>query len=263
MSGSKGRSLAALFSIGALLAACTHQQKPEPEPAPVPSPAPAATPVAINGSIGAPEALWHVRAALNVAALSCRDPAIVAEYNRLLGDRRALLASAYAAEGARFRASHGAGWQAALDTHMTQVYNGFADPRSREGFCGVARDIEAEFAAPASGDLVALAPAALRRLESPPMPVRVARSQAATPEAGGDWLIQLGAYSGKAAAETAWQRISGRMTGVSGQTPRYESVPGKPLVRLRVGPVASRASAISLCAAAAGAGLDCFPVAAR
>lgn len=261
MDATRRRTISAMLLGLALLAACSHRPKPQPAPAPIPTPAPTAAPAPINAGLGAEEALWHVRAALNVAALSCRDPVVVARYNQLLGDRRALLAAAYAAESDRFRASHGSGWQAALDTHMTQVYNFFADPRSRAGFCAAALQVEADFAAPDAA-LATLAPAALRRLESPPAPVLTlaARSQAAEP-AGGTWLIQLGAYSGRAAAETAWQRIGRRLSGVANLQPRYEPVPGKLLVRLRIGPVADRRAAIGLCAAAAGAGLDCFPVA--
>ena len=39
-----------------------------------------------------------------------------------------------------------------------------------------------------------------------------------------------------------------------------EDVPASRLVRVRIGPVTDRAQAIALCAAAAGAGLDCLPV---
>ena len=42
--------------------------------------------------------------------------------------------------------------------------------------------------------------------------------------------------------------------------PAYEETPDGRLVRVRIGPVTDRSTAIALCAAAAGAGLDCLPV---
>lgn len=76
------------------------------------------------------EAVWHLRAGLNVAALSCRgrgrEP-VAGSYAKLLSRHRALLASAYAGEQRR----HGKG----LDRHLTQVYNRFAYQRSPANFC--------------------------------------------------------------------------------------------------------------------------------
>ncbi|MDB5686817.1 MAG: Sporulation domain protein, partial [Rhizorhabdus sp.] len=57
-----------------------------------------------------------------------------------------------------------------------------------------------------------------------------------------------------------WDRIRHRMKGAADYEPRYDAVPDSRLVRVRVGPISDRSAAIALCAAAAGAGLDCLPV---
>ncbi|WP_239018249.1 SPOR domain-containing protein [Sphingomonas flavalba] len=247
---------ARMMAVGgglALLAGCAgHKGKPVPTPAPAPTPTPAPAPThpTINSGIGAQEAVWHLRAALNVAALSCNDRGLADRYNRLLQDKRSALAAAYAAETARFST-------AALDSHMTQVYNYFALPRDRAAFCAAAGEA---LAGAGTADLPGFAPAALERLEAPPALRHTATVAAARVAAVGSWQIQLGAYGKRANAEAAWRQVSNRLSGAA-RTPRYEAVPGKPLTRLRVGPVADRAEAVRLCAAAAGAGLDCMPIA--
>lgn len=100
--------------------------KPVPQKAPAPAPASAASHAVADPG----EAVWHLRAGLNVAALSCRGKGrapVAGSYSRLLTKHRALLASAYAAEQRRY----GKG----LDRHLTQVYNRFALQRLPERFC--------------------------------------------------------------------------------------------------------------------------------
>ena len=78
----------------------------------------------LNHGIGADEALWNLRSALNVAALGCRGPeeaVIIADYNALLHGRRAALATAQKAVEARFKAQGGAQWRDEQDAHMTRV----------------------------------------------------------------------------------------------------------------------------------------------
>jgi hypothetical protein len=87
-----------------------------------------------NGEPG--EAVWHLRAGLNVAALSCRGGGrdkVAGAYSRLLTRHRTLLAAAYASEQRRY----GGG----LDRHLTQIYNRFALPRSPAEFCSTAADV--------------------------------------------------------------------------------------------------------------------------
>jgi hypothetical protein len=241
----------------------------------------------VNSDISTTEMLWHLRSALNVAALSCDrsgKTGITASYNALLSRQRKRLAAAYKAEAARF------GSASATDSHITQVYNFFAQPPAQPAFCAAARSVAAEMAALAPETLDSAAPAALARLVQPftdfyrayadyrlaladwektgrggtvkPL-ARMASSSATTAArpAGPPWRIQLGAYSGDRAARDAWARIRQRMTAATDFAPEYEAVPASPLVRIRIGPITNRNQAIALCAAAAGAGLDCLPVA--
>jgi cell division septation protein DedD len=77
--------------------------------------------------------------------------------------------------------------------------------------------------------------------------------------AGGRWRAQLGAYGSPAAAQAQWASLSKRIGGIAGLQPSYEKA--GPLVRLRVGPLASRGDAEKVCASAKAAGQACFPVA--
>ncbi|MBO9376572.1 SPOR domain-containing protein [Sphingomonas histidinilytica] len=243
----------------------------------------------VNAGVSDTEAVWHLRSALNVAALSCDrtgKTGITANYNKMLGHQRKALAAAYKAEGARF------GSASATDAHVTQVYNFFAQPPAQARFCAVATGVAAEAAALPAEKLPGFAPGALDRLAAPFSefydayarykvelaawekgdhgPARAATAFAMAPAAatvataavpsGPPWRIQLGAYSGDRAARDAWTRIRQRMKGAADFEPRYEEVPASRLVRVRIGPVTDRAQAIALCAAAAGAGLDCLPV---
>ena len=72
----------------------------------------------------------------------------------------------------------------------------------------------------------------------------------AVPAARGGAVIQLGAFSTPAAARAAWADAS-RNSALAGLTPRYEAVQvnGKPLTRLKVGPIPADAAA-QLCRAA-------------
>jgi cell division septation protein DedD len=240
----------------------------------------------INSGVGGEEALWHVRAALNVAALSCGQRAggaeIIRRYNALLTDRKPILAAAYADEAGRRD-------QAALDRHMTQLYNFFAQPPAQPGFCAAA----AEVAGHAESLSAADAGPALHRLEAPildyyrayasyrrDLAARQARPATVLADRRGKaeivpsvrpeiseqrirsaWRIQLGAFTGKLAARTAWEKARGRLPSLAAYRPHYQKVPGSALVRLQVGKAADRASAIRLCATAAAGGFDCFPVA--
>jgi hypothetical protein len=85
------------------------------------------------------EAVWHLRAGLNVAALSCRGrgrASVVGGYAKLLSRHRGLLANAYAGEQRRY----GKG----LDRHLTQIYNRFAYQPSPGKFCANAAAVADE-----------------------------------------------------------------------------------------------------------------------
>ena len=104
------------------LAACSHGQAPR-----LASSRPAAAPLA---SADPNEAVWHLRAGLNVAALLCKGRSRVAVapgYGRLLSRHRGLFAAAYSAEQRR----QGSGF----DRHQTRIYNRFANQRDPARFC--------------------------------------------------------------------------------------------------------------------------------
>jgi hypothetical protein len=124
----------------------------------------------VNHGISRDETAWHVRAALNVAALGCRDEAereTVAAYNAMLGRHKAPLAAADLAVKAQYRARYGAGWDSRHDRDMTRVYNFFAQPPAQTNFCRVARDVLAEARRVSPEQFAAFAADALPRLEAP------------------------------------------------------------------------------------------------
>lgn len=123
-----------------------------------------------NQKLSRDETSWHVRAALNVAALGCRDATeleTVAAYNRLLRQQRATLAAADAGVKSLYRARLGTGWESAHDRQMTRVYNFFAQPTAHDGFCLAARAVLAEIDSVAPAQFADFAAGALPRLEAP------------------------------------------------------------------------------------------------
>ena len=99
-------------------------------------------------------------------------------------------------------------------------------------------------------------PIAPKPTVSKPAQVPVART-APAPVAGGGWRIQLGAFSQRALAQALYQRLSGR-PALAGRGPIY--IPVGSMIRLQVGPFASRAAAQTACASL---GTPCFPVSAK
>jgi hypothetical protein len=268
----KRRGPARATILAMLLASgCAHHHRrvPGAQPAPPVATAPPspAQPETINSGLGPEESLWHVRAALNVAALLCgHQPGgttLVRRYNALLTNDKATLATAYASETRRY----GPGDPAALDRHMTQLYNFFARPQATPAFCAAAMDVSQQAAATPPAQLTAFAPPALARLQSAilnPAPApRLAvesRGPALAESASGEWRIQLGAFTGHPAAVAAWAKVRARLPALAAYQPRYEPVPGSPLVRLQIGAARDRDGALRLCAAAATGGFDCMAV---
>ncbi|MFM5950390.1 MAG: hypothetical protein ACKOPM_14395 [Novosphingobium sp.] len=110
-----------------------------------PRAAPSAPPTQAAGQalkVEPSEAVWHLRAGLNVAALSCRGSGrtpVAAHYARLLSHHKALLAQAYSGEQRRY----GKG----LDRHQTQLYNRFSNQKNPAKFCSMAASVAREAAA--------------------------------------------------------------------------------------------------------------------
>jgi hypothetical protein len=101
---------------------------------------------------------------------------------------------------------------------------------------------------PRPGPIKAIGPAPRRPVPAP-APVAAA--------AGGRWRVQLGAFGSAGGAQRAWAGLRGRLG--AGLQPQY--VAAGAVTRLQAGPLASRAAADRVCAAAKAAGAACFPVA--
>jgi hypothetical protein len=144
------------------LAGCSSDERRAARPvsarsAQASAPSPPVQPASARGS----EALWHLRAGLNVAALQCRGRgrvSVAGAYSQVLSRHRAALAAAYRAEQAIHRG-------ASLDSHMTRVYNRFANQRSPELFCRTSAEIAARVARMSSPELAGSASRLLGELE--------------------------------------------------------------------------------------------------
>ena len=104
-------------------------------------PLPDATPAELRAGV-----IWNMRAALNVAALQCQfEPTLltVSNYNAVLADHKAELASSYAMLAKYFerKAKTKKDGQNALDQFGTRTYSGFATVAAQFGFCATAADI--------------------------------------------------------------------------------------------------------------------------
>ncbi|MCB4862483.1 hypothetical protein K7W03_23100 [Sphingobium sp. PNB] len=173
----------------ALIAGCSTPEKKAP-PTPPPPVVPTIKPLPPMGAVeemGIPEvgedgkyltpnrgvtantALWHVRMALNVAALSCHgvnEPARI-QYNRILHVHEAALREANAAVDRNYYVAYGQGGLKARELLNTVVYNFFALPPVTKSFCPVAIEVGAKILAMPSNQLLAYAPEALTQLEKP------------------------------------------------------------------------------------------------
>lgn len=92
-----------------------------------------------NTDIGPLEAMFHFRAALNVAALLCTTPGKTAAregYNAFLKRHRSVLANANRAVDAKYQRLHGAAeGMRVRDRKLTSLYNFFAYPPVKPQFC--------------------------------------------------------------------------------------------------------------------------------
>jgi len=127
--------------------------------------------ITLNKNLDDNQALWHLRSGWNVAALNCLDPAhepILKGYGEFLKKYSRKLSSTNTALDAQYRKDLGsrqAGVQA-REAFMTQVYNYFALPGARAGFCDASLAMANEFLAEPPADPVPFAKANLSRLES-------------------------------------------------------------------------------------------------
>ena len=116
-----------------------------------------------NRSLSAAGQLWHLRVALNVAALTCDDAtaSVPAGYNRLLAARKKRFADAYKAMSTQYGSLN------SFDTAMTRLYNYFAQPPAQKGFCPVARETLTQVEAVSDEGLATFAAQAMPKLDQP------------------------------------------------------------------------------------------------
>ncbi len=124
----------------------------------------------INRDIGPLETLWHVRAALNVAALSCTAPQysrLVSDYNAFIGNNKKFLRNANNAIVSKYRRELGSGYKQAHDRHQTSLYNFWSFSPLRRPFCDQAVQVSQRAIVTKSEDMEEFGAAALMELEKP------------------------------------------------------------------------------------------------
>jgi hypothetical protein len=113
-------------------------------------------------------AVWHLRGALNVAALVCDtgNGPVVTAYNSWIRSRGPVL-DGYVKQYLREWEQTGwADWQAAYDNQQTRLYNFYSQQPMRDRFCVVARGEAAAIGAVADPALPDHARAALARMDA-------------------------------------------------------------------------------------------------
>lgn len=161
----KMRYLAPMLGACLMTVPATAQTLAQATPTPTPMPARGA-PVALSAA----ETVWHMRGALNVAALACRgadDAETVQLYNAMLHDAAAALADAAAGTERVYRLRYAAQWQEMEDDAMTRLYNGFAAQTGHAAFCAKAHTVLRALSSVEPSDFANFAAAALAQLEAP------------------------------------------------------------------------------------------------
>jgi hypothetical protein len=124
-----------------------------------------------NSGIGDGEALFNLRAGLNVAALGCRGMAyeqdLIDNYNALQLQHKAAIAQAERNAIAGIGRRTGVGGNAGRDRMGTKLYNYFAMPPVQKAFCPVAYRVSQDVRRMSSAELTVKAPALLREIEAP------------------------------------------------------------------------------------------------
>lgn len=159
-----------LTAGSALLAACATPVAPPPPPPPPPPAVVEAVPyrplppggahyvmdvpqrgpdgrrITVNSNLSDDQLVWNLRSAWNVAALNCLTPeysSILEGYrvflSRNIGPLKAINDRIEKSYTSRFRARRDA--MVARDGYTTRVYNFFALPAARSGFCRAALDL--------------------------------------------------------------------------------------------------------------------------
>ena len=114
-------------------------------------------------------AVWHLRNALNVAALGCDKVGggIAEPYNAWLTAHGPALDAYYKRYLEEWEVTGWGDWRDAYDNNQTRIYNFYSQTTMRAAFCATARTEVANVGAVADADLPAYARAALARLDKP------------------------------------------------------------------------------------------------
>ncbi|SEK49198.1 hypothetical protein SAMN05216382_0509 [Sphingomonas palmae] len=114
-------------------------------------------------------AVWHLRNALNVAALGCDQAGggVLAPYNEWLQTHATVIDRYYQALLREWQAAGWWDWQRVYDDNQTRIYNFYAQPAIRTAFCAAARKEVVQVGQVADDDLPTFARAALLRLDRP------------------------------------------------------------------------------------------------
>lgn len=172
---------------GALLAGCAAKTPPSPPSSPppparvveavpyrplppggahyvmaIPAKGPDGRRITVNSNLSDDQLVWNLRSAWNVAALNCLAP----EYEPILaGYRTFLTRNARALKGVndRLEQSYQSRYRVrrdaivARDGYTTQVYNFFAEPAARAGFCRATLDMANRLGAAPAADPLTIA----------------------------------------------------------------------------------------------------------
>lgn len=175
-----------------LVAACGPKSAPPPPPPPAPKPVAVVIPPrpyppynasrdlpvpafaadglfqSVNRGISPAQTTWNLRAAYNVAALSCPVPArdeITNNYRVYLKRHAKALAAANRKIDAEWQARHGTGFVAQREKYMTNVYNHFALPPTMGEFCKAALAMSRDEKLLKAGELDAFSARSLPNIE--------------------------------------------------------------------------------------------------
>lgn len=175
------------LALALMLAACQPAKPPPTPPPPVvptimPLPPRGSAPdmivpdkdesghyVTPNRNMVGEQALWHVRMALNVAALGCRTPGEPAkvQYNRMLHIHVVALKKANDTVEESYKARYGVNAFDMRERLNTIVYNFFSLPPAQKAFCDVAVATLTIANGMTPEQLIDYAPKALQALEKP------------------------------------------------------------------------------------------------
>ncbi len=181
--------------------------------------------ITINSDLSDDQLVWNLRSAWNVAALNCLAPEyepILQGYRQLLtGNVKTLKAVNDRLEksyNSRFRVRRDA--IVARDGYTTQVYNFFAEPGARAGFCRAALDMSNRALAAPPTDILGFARANFNGLLVPFE--QFFDDYEAYQRAAADWDARWGSLYGP--SQPGWVAVQQARAGQAPQDPMQQTV---------------------------------------